>query len=279
MKTGIIDVGGGFRDFYGAGVLDVCLAQGIRFDYCIGISAGSANLISYLSQQPRRSYALTWSTCSARSTPALATGSAPAITSTSITATARSPTAAARTRSTTKRWKKAPPSSTSARARPPRAIRSTSTNRSSPRTATTCSRPPARCRCSASHVIDGKAYLDGGVSDPVPVDKALADGCDRVVLILTRPVGQLRQPGKDRLVAGLLARSCPAAAQRMRMRHKAYNDGVARSRALAAPGRVLIVAPDDIRGLSTLTRDRERLQRLYEKGVSDAGHTEAFLQS
>ena len=150
MKTGIIDVGGGFRDIYGAGVLDACLAQGIRFDYCIGISAGSANLISYLSQQPRRSYALTWSTCSARNTPALATSSEPAITSTSITATARSPTAAARTRSTTKHWRKAPPSSTSARARPPRASHSTSTNRSSQRTATTYSRPPARCRSSAS---------------------------------------------------------------------------------------------------------------------------------
>ena len=121
---------------------------------------------------------------------------------------------------------------------------------------------PLFCR---PYVIDGKAYLDGGVSDPVPVDKALADGCDRGVLILTRPVDQLRQPGKDRLVASLLARSCPAA-QRIRMRYKAYNDGAARARALAAQGRVLIVAPDDIRGLSTLTRDLERLQRLYEKG-------------
>ena len=56
MKTGIIDVGGGFRDIYGAGVLDVCMEQGIQFDYCIGISAGSANLASYLARQPGRSY-------------------------------------------------------------------------------------------------------------------------------------------------------------------------------------------------------------------------------
>ena len=51
MKIGIIDVGGGFRDIYGAGVLDVCMEQGIRFDYCIGISAGSANLASYLDRK------------------------------------------------------------------------------------------------------------------------------------------------------------------------------------------------------------------------------------
>ena len=58
MKTGIIDVGGGFRDIYGAGVLDVCLEQGIFFDYCIGISAGSANLASYMARQHGRNYTL-----------------------------------------------------------------------------------------------------------------------------------------------------------------------------------------------------------------------------
>ena len=58
MKTGIIDVGGGFRDIYGAGVLDVCMAQNIHFDYCIGISAGSANLISYMALQPKRNYTI-----------------------------------------------------------------------------------------------------------------------------------------------------------------------------------------------------------------------------
>ena len=42
MKTGVIDVGGGMRGIYAAGVLDTCLLQNVEFDYCIGISAGSA---------------------------------------------------------------------------------------------------------------------------------------------------------------------------------------------------------------------------------------------
>ena len=53
---GIIDVGGGQRDIYGAGVLDYCMKFGIRFDYCIGVSAGSANLASYLSGQSSRNF-------------------------------------------------------------------------------------------------------------------------------------------------------------------------------------------------------------------------------
>ncbi len=54
MKTGIIDVGGGFRGIYAGGVLDYCLDQKISFDLGIGISAGSANLCSYIAGQKGR---------------------------------------------------------------------------------------------------------------------------------------------------------------------------------------------------------------------------------
>ena len=47
MKTGIVDVGGGLRGIYAAGVLDYCMDQGIAFDLGIGVSAGSADLASY----------------------------------------------------------------------------------------------------------------------------------------------------------------------------------------------------------------------------------------
>ncbi len=43
---GIVDVGGGLRGIYAAGVLDRCMEHGIQFDLGIGVSAGSANLAS-----------------------------------------------------------------------------------------------------------------------------------------------------------------------------------------------------------------------------------------
>lgn len=54
MKYGVIDVGGGLRGIYGAGVLDRCLEEDLRFDLCIGVSAGSANMSSYLAGQHGR---------------------------------------------------------------------------------------------------------------------------------------------------------------------------------------------------------------------------------
>ena len=56
MKTGVVDVGGGYRGIYAAGVLDYCLDNNIFFDIGIGISAGSANLASYAAGQARRNY-------------------------------------------------------------------------------------------------------------------------------------------------------------------------------------------------------------------------------
>ena len=37
--------------------------------------------------------------------------------------------------------------------------------------------------------VDGQKYYDGGIADPVPVDKAMQDGCDKLVIVLTQPIG------------------------------------------------------------------------------------------
>lgn len=54
MTLGFVDMGGGTRGIYGAGVLDYCLEAGISGDYFIGVSAGSANGASFLAGQTGR---------------------------------------------------------------------------------------------------------------------------------------------------------------------------------------------------------------------------------
>ena len=56
MKTAVVDVGGGLRGIYASGVLDRCLEEEICFDVGIGVSAGSANIASYLAGQKGRNY-------------------------------------------------------------------------------------------------------------------------------------------------------------------------------------------------------------------------------
>ena len=54
MKTGLVVEGGGMKCAYSAGILDRFLDEHITFDYCIGVSAGSANVASYLAGQRGR---------------------------------------------------------------------------------------------------------------------------------------------------------------------------------------------------------------------------------
>ena len=56
MKTGIVDVGGGMRGIFAAGVFDYCMDQGICIHLVIGVSAGSANAASFLAGQRGRNY-------------------------------------------------------------------------------------------------------------------------------------------------------------------------------------------------------------------------------
>lgn len=55
VKNGLILEGGGMRGMFTAGVLDCLMEEGIRFEYVIGSSSGVCNAMNYVSNQPGRS--------------------------------------------------------------------------------------------------------------------------------------------------------------------------------------------------------------------------------
>ena len=281
MKTGIIDVGGGFRDIYGAGILDVCMERGITFDYSLGISAGSANLASFIAGQHGRNYTFYMEYVFRKEY--------------------ASPENWLRTRNyvdldyvydTLSGTNGENPIDYDAMAaNPAEFIIGACDARTGKPIYFTLREDVRRDQYDAfkascalpvfckPRMVDGVPCLDGGISDPIPVEKALSDGCDRVVVILTRPVDQPREPKKDRGLAKLLSRSYPEAGRALLERWHVYNEGVERALELEKQGRVLVLAPDDLCGLSTLTKDREKLQQMYDKGRRDAQRIEAFLMS
>ena len=54
MKTALVLEGGAMRGMYTAGVLDVFIENGIKFDAVIGVSAGALFGVNYLSGQNGR---------------------------------------------------------------------------------------------------------------------------------------------------------------------------------------------------------------------------------
>lgn len=119
------------------------------------------------------------------------------------------------------------------------------------------------------YFIQGVTYYDGALGDPVPIEKAFALGCDRVIVLLTKPENVLRTSESDEKLAAFVRKKYPNAAEKLRQRARRYNEGVALAQEYARQGKALIVAPDDICGVSTLSRNPTDLKRLYDKGYAD----------
>ena len=280
MKYGVIDVGGGLRGIYGAGVLDRCLEEDLRFDLCIGVSAGSANMASYLAGQHgrnkpfydeysfRREYMSVHNLIHKHSyldlgyvygTLSNAGGENPL----DYAALARSPAelcvVAANAQNGEAQY------FTKADLHPDdyRVLMAS------------CCIPVIDQPC----VIDGVPYFDGGLADPVPLEWAFAHGCDRVALILTKPIGLVRSDALDEHLAHLLQSHYPAAAEGLRRRAWRYNTAVQRARELERQGLVCIIAPDSTEGMSTLTKNRAGLEKMYAKGKQDAEALVRWMQN
>lgn len=277
-KIGIIDVGGGLRSAYGSGVFDYCLDHGIRFDYGLGVSAGSANVTSFFAGQrgrSRRFYTQYLTRPEYMSVGNfLRTGSYLGFDYIYGTLMNRGGE---------------DPLDYDAMVASGAEIRVVATEARTGRTrfftqddmrqddydiikASSCL--PVMDR---PYVIDGTPYFDGTISDPVPIRKAFADGCTHVVLILTRPRAFRRSPSHDLASSGLLALSYPKAARSLLGRASTYNHEVDEAERLAAAGRVTILAPASIDGMSTLKQDIPAIERLYDQGFRDAAALD-FLQ-
>lgn len=279
-KTAMIDVGGGFRAIFGAGVMDRMMEDGVSVDHCYGVSAGSANMVSFISGQHGRThkfyteYAFRKEYASldsyiknhnyanleyVYSTLSNHDGEYPV----DYEAFAANPTgftviACNAKDGSTKYFDKSDVS-----------YDNFDIMKAS-------SAVPVACE---PYVIDGVPYYDGGIADPVPVQKALDDGYDRVVVILTRLKDVLREQKKDIGPAAILRRSHPAAAERLLNRYRTYNDEVALAKEYEKDGRVLILAPESLYGLNTLSKSYEGLERMYRAGYAAAEAIPAFLNS
>ena len=118
---------------------------------------------------------------------------------------------------------------------------------------------------------------DGGLADPIPYKRAFRAGCDKVVVILTKPRDTVRNSGKDRLLAAAIAADYPKAAETWINRADVYNQAIEEIFELEKVGRVLVVAPENIGELKTLSQDHAALEDLYEQGLRAADAIPDFI--
>lgn len=276
---GVIDVGGGLRDIFGAAIFDYCIDHNINFEYGIGVSAGSANITAYISRQkgrnirfyakyPLRPEYMGWKQyLRHRSFINL-----DYIYGTLTNEGGEDPIDWRAFQANPMPFKIV--ASDARTGRPHYFDRSDIKHNNFDPIKASCCVPVV----NQPYVVGGIPYYDGGVTDPVPIQKALDDGCDRLVLILTKPRDLIRTAEKDSREAALFLRHrYPAMAEALCNRAKTYNDGVAFAKRLEQEGRLLILAPSDIGGLKTLTIDPDMQMNLYHQGEAEAKKLDTFL--
>lgn len=278
MKTAVIDVGGGMRGMYAAGVLDACLEEHVHFDIAIGVSAGSANLASFIAGQIGRTYKF-YRDYSGR----------PEYMSASNFLRSGSYIDMDYIYSFLSNTDGEYPLAYKAMKENPAELIVVATNAITGNPAyfdsswmdedqydifkASCSIPVV----NKPYPVGGIPFFDGALSDPVPIDKAIELGADKIVLILTKPSDLVRSSRKDVTLASFMGHY-PLAAQGLRERAARYNKDVERALQMEKEGKVLVIAPNDTCGVDTLNRNPEQLHHLYLKGFKDGLKIAEFIK-
>lgn len=222
---GLVLEGGTFRPIFSAGVMDAMLEHDILFPYCIGVSAGITNGFSYVSKQKGRNLEIlrqyrhdkryigagNFLKCRSLFGLQFAFEEIP-------------------NRLIPFDWDTFAQYEgtylvgvTNARTGETEYLNGKNLDRANTMVKATCALPLV----FPAIQLNGEEYFDGGICDPIPVRKALADGNEKLLIILTRPIGYEKTLSKSNLAAArVLKRKYPNLVEPLLTRHNKYNETV-----------------------------------------------------
>jgi predicted patatin/cPLA2 family phospholipase len=115
--------------------------------------------------------------------------------------------------------------------------------------------------------IDGRHFLDGGIVDPIPLRRAIAEGATDITLVLNKPQGP-PQPD-NAIVAKYVARRYPMLAKAILEHQRIKHGTIALAMSPPEGVRVRIVRPQRPTGLHRLSRDLKSIRAGIEQGRQD----------
>lgn len=114
--------------------------------------------------------------------------------------------------------------------------------------------------------IEGKHYLDGGISDPIPLQFFLELGYERNVVILTQPRDYVKGPNRLMPLMRRKLKPWPALLDAMEIRHQRYAESRRLVFSQEKAGSTLVICPEQALPIGRITHDPEKLRRTYEAG-------------
>ena len=113
--------------------------------------------------------------------------------------------------------------------------------------------------------VDGLPYLDGGIVDSIPVQRAIDMGHERNVLVLTRNRGY-RNTSRDRKIPRFIYKKYPRLRVALSRRIAEYNRQLEMVEDMEDRGIVDVIRPQRPMDVGRMEKDEKKLEALYEEG-------------
>lgn len=262
---GLVLEGGTFRPIFSAGIMDAMLEENIEFDYVIGVSAGITNGVSFVSKQKKRNYNVLVNLRHDKRY----IGFRNYLSDKSLfgikfayeelpdklypfdwDAYQNSPT-------------KVRVGVTNARTGKPEYLDGKDMDKKCNMLKATCALPMI---FPVIKVGDGE-YYDGGIADSIPARKAIEDGCDKLVIVLTRPKGYEKKLSKANIMAAkVLQKRYPNLSEAILNRPKMYNEQLRYCEQLEKEGKAIIFRPSKAYLIESFEKDINKIKMMYNHG-------------
>lgn len=270
IDCGLVLEGGGMKGMYTAGVLEYFMEKDLYFRNCYSVSAGACHLVNYMSKQKKRSYRVGLNYlndknyCSAYSL--LTTGDLFNVKmSYDIIPNKLDPydykTAA-------KYEGNAYAVATNIRTGEAEYLPLRELHRDTVAVRASASLPLV----SRNVKIGSEYYLDGGISDAIPIRKSISDGNTKNVVVLTKEAGYVRKQASPamRNLIRLKYAKYPKVYELVCDRHVRYNETMQFLDAEEKAGRAFVLRPQKANDIGRIEKDRAKLEALYQLGYHDA---------
>lgn len=116
--------------------------------------------------------------------------------------------------------------------------------------------------------IDNNKYLDGGMSDSIPVKKAQELGYDKIIVITTRPIDYRKKKSKMKTLARIYHRY-PNFVKTINNRNENYNKTVEEIIKLEAQGKIIVIRPTKKINVKRIEKNPKTIKAQYDLGVKD----------
>lgn len=257
--------GGTFRAIFSAGVMDALLDNEVEFPYVIGVSAGITDGVSYVSKQQKRNYNILVNLRHDKRY----VGMRNLLTDRSLFGLKFAYEDMPRDIYPFD-WETYKNSKTEVRVGVTNVHTGESEYLDGKELDEKCTMLKATCALPFAFPVielNGNGYYDGGICDPIPVRKAIEDGHDKLLIVLTRPASYRKKlSGANKMAAKYLKRKYPKLVEPLLTRHDRYNETVRYCEQLERDGKAVLLRPTEEVQIDSFEKDIEKIKRVYNFG-------------